>query len=144
VSEQPTQPMLPVPPEEGEEAVELVLREERPVVGTEQRVVGRVHLRRRVVTEVVTLQVELRREELVIERETIEPSALGAGLPPAPEALTDGEPLVVVLHEEQPVVEKRIVPVERVVLRKSEAVERVDVEAEVGREVAEVDGRPLG
>lgn len=124
-------------------AAEVVLSEEQVEVGTERHVRERVHLRKRIVTEEITLRVELQREELVVEREPVEPTALGAGPAPAPEALTDGEPLVITLYGEEPVLSRRIVPVERVVLRKDTVLESERIVAEVDREVAEVDRDPL-
>lgn len=143
--EAPTTPMPPVHPPAGDparadDAVEAVLSEERLDVGTERRAAERVRIRKQVVTEEVTLTVELRREELVIEREPIGPDEVG--LAPCG-AIGEGEDLVVVLHAEEPVVDRRVVPVERVRLRRDTVVEQATVTEPVRREEAEVEHIPL-
>jgi uncharacterized protein (TIGR02271 family) len=85
--------------------------EEELHVGTEQRERGRARLRKYVVEEEVTQTVPVRREEVRIEREPITDGNA--------DSATDGpeiseEEHEVVLHEEQPVSEKRVVPKERV------------------------------
>lgn len=97
----------------------------------------RVRLRRQVVTEEVTVTVALRREELVIEREPIAEDAVG--LVPSPATLGDGEDIVVVLHAEEPVIGRRVVPVERVRLRRDTVIEDHTVTESVRKERADVD-----
>ena len=60
--------------------------------------------------------------------------------PPPPAAATAVEEREVVLYEEVPVVEKRVVPRERVRLGKDTVTEQVDVTGEVRREQIEVEG----
>ena len=80
-------------------------------VGTTRRETGRARLRKHVVTENVTKTVPVQRERVRIEREPI----VGANV----DAAMDGpdiseEEHEVTLHAEEPVVEKRTVPKERV------------------------------
>jgi uncharacterized protein (TIGR02271 family) len=106
-------------------------------VGTVWRPVERVRLRRRIVEEDVTVTVRVRREELHVEREPLsayEDPVEGSGLGP------DGE-LVIVLHEERPVVGVETVPVELVRVGVDTVhVEDVLVEDELRKERIEVEG----
>ena len=81
--------------------------EEELAVDTVWRPAERVRVRRRVVEEEVTVTVTVRREELEIEREPasrFDPPRRDAGKPV--------EALVMVLHEERPVVSVEVVPTE--------------------------------
>jgi hypothetical protein len=76
-----------------------VLYEEQGLVRTEWYPVERVRVSRRIITEIQTIEVEVRREEIVVEHEDalISPEALPIGREPiAP------EPFVTVLHREVP------------------------------------------
>jgi uncharacterized protein (TIGR02271 family) len=87
---------------------------EELAVDTVWRPAERVRLRRRVVEEEVTVTVTVRREELEIEREPVsrfDPPRRDAGRP--------GEAIVMVLHEERPVVGVEVVPVELVRVRRA-------------------------
>jgi uncharacterized protein (TIGR02271 family) len=110
--------------------------EEELRVGTERREAGRARLRKHVVTEQVQQTVPVQREEVRVEREPITDANAGAA--------TDGpaiseEEHEVVLHEEQPVVEKRAVPKERVRLSKDEVAEEAQVSEEIRKEQIETD-----
>ena len=129
--DQPTAPIPSVSPE-----AEMVVSEEELDVTTEARPAERVRLRKQVVTEEVTVTVQVRREELVIEREPIDRDGVGA---PAADAFETTEETVIVLHAEEPVVGRRVVPVERVRLRRDMVVENVDIREPVRRERAEVE-----
>ena len=110
--------------------------EEELHVGTERREAGRVRLRKFVVTENVTQTVPVQREEVRVEREPVtEANADQAMDGPA---ISDEEHEVV-LHEEQPVVEKRAVPKERVRLEKDSVTEEAQVSEEVRKEQIETD-----
>ena len=89
--------------------MEITRSEEELRLSSAWRPVERVRVRKRVVTEQRVVTIELRREELVVEREPLEevPAVPGEG-PPVP------EPLVLTLSEEQAVITKVVVPVERV------------------------------
>ena len=111
--------------------------EERLNVGTRSQEAGRARLRKYVVTENVTTSVPVSHEEVRIEREPI----TEANAP----AATDGpaiseEEHEVVLHAEQPVVQKEAVPVERVRLDTETVTEQQQVSEEVRKEQIETDG----
>src|SRR5690348_2484999 len=105
--------------------------EEELRVGTEQRERGRARLRKYVVTEQVEKTVPVQREEVRIEREPITDANVDDALD-GPEI--SEEEHEVVLHEEQPVVEKRTVPKERVRLDKDTVNEERTVSDEVRQE----------
>jgi uncharacterized protein (TIGR02271 family) len=111
--------------------------EEELHVGTTERETGRVRLRKHVVTEHVTKSVPVQREEVHIEREPITDANA--------DAATDGpgiseEEHEVVLHAEEPVVEKRTVPKERVRLDKDVVTDDVEVEDDVRHEEIDIAG----
>lgn len=111
--------------------------EEQMHVGTRDQEAGRVRLRKWVETEHVTETVPVRKEKAVIEREPI----TAANVDSATEgpAISDEEHEVV-LHEERPVVEKEVTPVERIRLDKTTEVEEHQVSEDVRKEQIEVDG----
>lgn len=117
---------------------EMTRSEEQLVVDTEARPTERVHLRKRVVTEEVTVTIPLRREELVIEREPIEPGAQEA---PGDAQIVEAD-FEFVLLAEQPVIEKRVVPVEQIRLRKEVVVEEETISDHVRKERVDVDQQP--
>lgn len=132
----PAPPAAPGPADPAETA-EVVVNEERLSVETTRVPVERVRLRKVVVVEPVTITVELRREELVVERE---PIAEGEPAPPATgDARLHEDELEFVLHAEEPVVQTRVVPVERVRIAKGNVVERREIETERRTEHVEVD-----
>ena len=101
-----------------------------------RREAGKARLRKYVVTEEVRTRVPLAREEVRIEREPITQDNLDAALsgPEIAEAVHE-----VVLTEEQVVVEKHVVPKERVRLAKEEVVEEREISEQVRREQIEVE-----
>jgi uncharacterized protein (TIGR02271 family) len=110
--------------------------EEELHVGTQQRERGRARLRKYVVEDEVTQTVPVRREEVRVEREPITDANVGDA--------TEGpaiseEEHEVVLHEEQPVAEKRVVPKERVRLDKDVETSEERVSDTVRQERIEVD-----
>jgi uncharacterized protein (TIGR02271 family) len=122
----------------GPETDDAMTRSEEELhVGKTQRETGRVRLRKHVVTEHVTKTVPVQREEIHVEREPITDANAGAA--------TDGptiseEEHEVVLHAEEPVVEKRTVPKERIRLDKDVVTDDVEVEDDVRREEIDVAG----
>jgi uncharacterized protein (TIGR02271 family) len=111
--------------------------EERLDVGTQTREAGRVRLRKYVVTENVTQTVPVRKEKAVLEREPITDSNVGDATDGA--EITEAEHEVI-LHEEVPVVQKTVEPVERVRLG-TEAVQGEEtVSEEVRKEQIETEG----
>ena len=109
--------------------------EEELRVSTTQREQGRVRLRKYVTTEQVQQTVPVRRERVRLEREPITDANLGAA-PTGPD-LSEAEHEVV-LREEEPVVEKRVVPKERVHLDKDTVTGEERVAEPVRKEQIEV------
>jgi uncharacterized protein (TIGR02271 family) len=110
--------------------------EEELKVGKTQRETGRARLRKYVVTDEVQQTVPVQREEIRVEREPITDANVGNA--------TDGpeiseEEHEVVLHEEEVVAEKRVVPKERVRLDKDAVTEDRTVSEDVRREEIKVD-----
>ena len=110
--------------------------EEELRVGTTERESGRVRLRKYIVTDEVTQTVPVKREEVRLEREPITDANIGDATS-GPE-LSDEEHEVV-LHEEEVVAEKRVVPKERIRMDKDVEVEERTVSEDVRREEIEVD-----
>jgi uncharacterized protein (TIGR02271 family) len=111
--------------------------EEELAVGKTQRETGRARLRKYVVTEDVQTTVPVQREEVRVEREPVTDANIGNA--------TEGpaiseEEHEVTLHAEEPVVEKRAVPKERVRLDKETVQEERQVSDTVAKEEIEVDG----
>lgn len=121
----------------GPETDEAMTRSEEELrVGTQQREAGRARLRKYVVTETVTNTVPVQREEVRIEREPItdanrDPAMSGADI--------SEEEHEVVLHEEEPIVEKRVVPKERVRLDKDTVSDQREVSEDVRKEQIETE-----
>jgi uncharacterized protein (TIGR02271 family) len=111
--------------------------EEELRVGTSERESGRARLRKYVETEQVSETVPVRREEVRVEREPITDANRDEAL--AGQEIGEDEHEVV-LHEEEPVVEKRTVPKERVRLKTDTVTEEREVSDEVRRERIDVDG----
>ena len=110
--------------------------EERLNVGTQRVESERVRLRKHVVTEQQTVTVPVTHEEVRIEREPITDANRGDAL--GGPALSDEEHEVV-LTEEQPVVQKETVPVERIRLGKDTVTEQQQVTETVAHEEIAVD-----
>lgn len=110
--------------------------EEELRVGTRPVERGRVRLRKVVVTEHVQQTVPVRREEVRIEREPITEENVDRATA-GPEI--SAEEHEVVLHEEEPVVEKRTVPKERVRLDTETVTEQREISEEVRKERIETD-----
>ena len=106
-------------------------------VGTRSVEAGRARLRKYVVTEHVSRTVPVSHEEVRLEREPITDANRGAATA-GPEI--SEEEHEVVLHEERPVVEKEVVPVERVRLDTETVAGEETVSGDVRKEVIETDG----
>ena len=111
--------------------------EEQVTVGTTQRESGRARLRKYVVTENVTQTVPVSHEEVRLEREPITEANRGEAYDGP--AISEEEHEVV-LHAEQPVVQKEAVPVERIRLDKETVTDQETVSEEVRKEQIELDG----
>jgi stress response protein YsnF len=116
--------------------------EERLRVGKRREVSGRARLRKYVVTENVTVTVPVRREKAVLESvpvgEEADSDILTEGI--AEGAPATGEQPEIILHEEVPVVETVVKPVERVRLGAEEFTTEETVTEPVREERIEVTG----
>ena len=110
-------------------------------VGTQRRATGRARLRKHVETENVQETVPVEREEVRVEREPITDANRDAAL--AGPEISEAEHEVT-LHTEEPVVEKRTVPKERVRLGKDVHSDEETVSEDVRREHVEAEGDDEG
>jgi uncharacterized protein (TIGR02271 family) len=117
-----------------DEAMRLVLSEEELAIGKRQVAAGEVGVHKYVETERVHEEVQLRHEEVDVQRRPITDGYSAAGA-----TIGQDEDIRIPLHAEEAVVEKRVVPTEEIVVRKREVVETEGVDAELRRERAEVD-----
>jgi uncharacterized protein (TIGR02271 family) len=115
--------------------------EEEFAVGTERRETGRARLRKYVTTEQVERTVPVRREEVRVDREPITDANRGAALDGPEISEQEHE---VTLHTEEPVVERRTVPKERVRLDKDVQTGEETVGDDVRKEHIEADGDAEG
>ena len=115
--------------------------EEELRVGTQSRERGRVRLRKYVTTETQQVTVPVQREEVRVEREPITDANLDDAT--SGPAISEEEHEVT-LHEEEAVVEKRVVPRERVRLDKDTVTDERQVSEEVRKEQIQVDGDQAG
>jgi stress response protein YsnF len=126
--------------------------EEQLRVGTEIRETERVRLVKRVVTEDVTMTVQIRREELVVERVPVKDGvpfyddgqnsyteAERERLYSAVETAFNGDTVEVVLYEEKPRVEMDVVPIERVRVRREARTHDEVVSGQVRKEVIDTE-----
>jgi uncharacterized protein (TIGR02271 family) len=112
--------------------------EEELKVGTREREVGAVRVRKRVITEHETIVVPRKRVEVTVEHVPVEGEAVSAEGGTAEPEIGEEE-IVVPVVEEEVVVEKRPVVKEEVRIRKEVVEESEVVEADVRREEVEVD-----
>lgn len=109
--------------------------EEELRVGTTERESGRARLKKYVVEDEVTRTVPIRREEVRVERESITDANVDDAMDGP--AISEEEHEVV-LHEEEPVVEKQAVPKERVRLDKEAHTDERQVSESVRKEEIEL------
>jgi uncharacterized protein (TIGR02271 family) len=121
----------------GPETDEAMTRSEEELrVGTVQRETGRARLRKYIVSEPVQTTVSTQREEVRVEREPITDANRDAALSGGD--LTEEEHEVTLTAEEA-VVDKQVVPQERVRLDKETVVEQQTVSDEVRKEQIDLD-----
>ena len=113
--------------------VEVIRSEERLAVTTEVYALERVRLEKYIVTEQQTFTVDVRREEVRITREPLEPTRIDAAL------VGTEAPLVLTLSEERVSFITEVVPVELVRVHKSRVTEQQVVTADLRSERVEVD-----
>ena len=111
--------------------------EEELAVGTRSTEAGRARLRKYVVTEQVTTTIPVSHEEATITREPITDANRDSALSGADISEEEHE---VTLHAEQPVVEKTVVPKERVALGTETVTEDAEVNESVRKEQIETEG----
>jgi uncharacterized protein (TIGR02271 family) len=111
--------------------------EEEVTVGKTAREAGRARLKKYVVTEQVQQTVPVQREEVRVEREPVTDANVDQATAGADITESEHE---VTLHEEEPVVEKRTVPKERVRLSKDSVTDEREVSEEVRKEQIETEG----
>jgi uncharacterized protein (TIGR02271 family) len=122
----------------GRETDDAMTRSEEEVrVGTTRRETGRARLRKYVVTENVTKTVPVQRERVRIEREPVVGSDVDKAMDGPDISEAEHE---VTLHAEEPVVEKRTVPKERVRMDRDTVTDEETVSEEVRKERIEPEG----
>lgn len=125
----------PVADATGEQAV---AHEERLKVGKEEHVAGKARLRKRVVSEHQQVEVPVEREELVVEREKIDPNSPAARTGAIGD-VNETEEETITLREERPVVGKETVATEKVNVGKRTVVDTETVGGEVRKEEIDVE-----
>jgi len=111
----------------------VVLHAERLLTSTQRVAVERVRISKRIVTEVRTLEVPVRVEQLLVSREP-----LNAGEPLPLQPGDRAGDLVLVLHEEVPEVTLRVIAVERVVVTTQNVAGEETVSVDLATEVADI------
>ena len=125
--------------------ISIPLYEEQLAVGTRMVESGSVRLRKQVTTETVNQPVQIRRETLVVDREagtgsqaTSQQTAATAATAGTFTPFEQGE-IVIKLHKEEPVVEKRVIATGRVTAKTATDTEQVTVSREVRKENIDVE-----
>jgi stress response protein YsnF len=118
----------------------MTVSEEQLAVSTRSVARERVRLRKHVVTEEITMTVTVRKERFTVEREPISEDSAGDYTGGTDFADSDTE---IILHEEVPVVQKVVRPVERIRLTTDVDVRDETVGGEVRKERVEVENLPL-
>lgn len=109
----------------------VTLHEERVNVGTQRQETGKARLRKYVVTDTEQVEVPVKREEVVLERQPADGRTGGH---------IGEEEATVTLSEERPVVEKETVATEQVNLGKRTAEDTERVDTQVAHEEVDVEG----
>jgi uncharacterized protein (TIGR02271 family) len=117
----------------GESTIEVPLSEEEVKVGQRTVGAGEVKLRKTVTTEQVNVPVELKREDIVVERVPSH-EVDSTGKEPFKEELVK-----VSLSREEPVVEKEVHVTGAVRVRKTEGIDKETIQESVRREDVDVD-----
>ncbi len=120
---------------EGQNNMTIPLYKESLAVGTREVDGGSVRVKKIVKTETVNQPVQLRHEEIVIERQA------GSGQPADSQAMDQafqGQETTIHLSREEPVVEKRTTSDGQIVLKKSSDMEQTNIQAQVRSEDVDV------
>jgi len=133
----------------GQGQVSIPLYEEQIVVGTRPVEAGSVRLRKQVTTETVNQPVQIRRETLVVDREAApegQQTSLTETGTPATAGTSGGistpfeqGEIVIKLHKEEPVIEKRVVSTGRIVAQTRTNTEQTTVQREIRKEKIDVE-----
>lgn len=122
--------------------ISIPLYEEQLAVGTRMVESGSVRLRKQVTTETVNQPVQIRRETLVVDRVagtgSQETAGTAAGTAGTFTPFEQGE-IVIKLHKEEPVVEKKVIASGRIVAKTATDTEQVTVSREVRKENIDVE-----
>jgi uncharacterized protein (TIGR02271 family) len=132
----------------GQPTAVVTLAQEQLRVDTEWVVAGHVRFRRRIVSETRTVEVTVRREEMIVETDAAVSSdgvIAGLGRDGAPSAPPDSgqAPMVFVLREEVPEVVTRTRPYEQVTVHVDIASTLAQVTDTVRAEVADLAAEPV-
>ena len=119
---------------------EVIRTEEEVRIETAWTAVEHVRVAKRIVSEEVQVTVTLRREELVVEHRPADGARVDAAAVPG----AGTEPTVIVLSREEPVVETRVVPYERVAVATTRSTEQKAVTAARRVERIDVDSDEVG
>jgi len=122
-----------------ETGAQVIRSEERLRVDTTWQPYERVRLARRVVTELRQVDIEVRREELVIERDAIPDPGDASGRPGRPRPDRVGGDLVIVLSEEVPMITMGTRAYERVRVSVQQVDEQRALSEQVRREEVVID-----
>jgi stress response protein YsnF len=134
----------PVPRLAGQGPVEVVRSEEELQVGVRRRL-RRLLLRKYVVTEYLTRTIPVRREEIRLEEVGAPAEPVGEPDEQGPVQAAGDQALVeVVLHREEPIIQLRVVPAERVRLFKDVVTEQRTVTEEIRKEQVDLQSEPSG
>ncbi|MBV8227061.1 MAG: DUF2382 domain-containing protein [Verrucomicrobia bacterium] len=135
IAEEPIEPGAQVSKGDGQIAAEIPLSEERVKVGKKTVGAGEVRLRKNVSTEQVNVPVELKREDVVIEKIS------GQDIEQTGKEPFQEEKVEVPLSREEPVVEKEIHVTGGVRVRKTDELDQETIQESVRREDVDVDER---
>lgn len=134
----------PVPRLAAQGPVEVVRSEEELQVGVRRRL-RRLRLRKYVVTEYLTRTIPVRREEVRLEELPAPADPVGEPDDQGAVQAAGDQPLVeVVLHREEPAIQLRVVPAERVRLFKDVVTEQRTVTEEIRKEQVDLQSEPSG
>jgi stress response protein YsnF len=134
----------PVPRLAAQGPVEVVRSEEELQVGVRRRL-RRLLLRKYVVTEYLTRTIPVRREEIRLEEVGAPAEPVGEPDEQGPVQAAGDQALVeVVLHREEPIIQLRVVPAERVRLFKDVVTEQRTVTEEIRKEQVDLQSEPSG
>jgi uncharacterized protein (TIGR02271 family) len=136
----PRPAVRPDPPATPLEPGATVVRSEEELRVGVRTVLRRLRLRKYVVTEYVTRTIPIRREEVRLEE--LPPGSPASADPPTPDGPGDEPSLELVLHREEPVIQTRVVPIERVRVVKHVVTEHRTFSEQLRKEQVELQQEP--